>query len=974
MTLMNKFYENFVPPPEAPIYTPTDDEFKDPLAYIAKIKPCAEKFGIVKIKPPTGWSPPFAIDVKNFRFTPRLQKLNELEALSRIRLNFLDSLARFWLLQGIPMRTPVVDNKFVDLFQLRRIVKEFGGFDACCSQRRWSEIAKQLGAKPARGLVFRDHYDKIIAPYELHETGLAAEYAKGGKLAVKLNSKMRSTCPLRKRNRMMHCIKEVEELKNEILEVPSPDPPSPNRKKSRELKNLQFFGDPGPKSLTPEKVVKNEYLDPEDPKPKHEQAIDLVLCKFCQKGDDESHLLLCDTCDHSFHTYCLLPPLNSVPKGDWRCPKCITEEVKKPPAAYGFSQAERVYTLHSFGEMADRFKSAYFNMPAHHFRMLESKKIFDAERPEDKETTEGIKPEALVPCATVEKEFWRLVNSSDSEGLTVEYGADLLTSDVGSGFPRASDKNLDEESHLYAQSPWNLNNLPVLSNSVLSHITVDISGMKVPWVYVGMGEPKTWYAVSGLEAEQFETIMKDIAPELFQTQPDLLHHLVTMANPRLLMEKGLRISTTNQCAGEFVVTFPRAYHAGFNQGYNFAEAVNFCPPDWLNMGRRCVDNYSDLCRICVFSHDELIVTVANACQNLQTQVASAARDDFLVMLQNDKNFRRDLARRGYLCCCDNDIKKEERNVEETKILKEKIIFETIPDEERQCLSCATTCFLSAVSYRFTDEELQLMLAKFNKRLDDFDQWTINVKTALQAKGDDRLCNVIYFLLLFYFTLFEDFKQLALEAEQNSYPFNDLRKSIKNSLKQMQKCSTVADQLLAQKIHSIKSGASSTKFNYSRKLRLEEVEAFVKNLDKLCCRLKQADDINNFINRIYDFKSKCSNILDELNQSCSKTDENNSIDVCEESCVRDRLQEIYNDALDFDLQLPEIPKIKTAVAHFANACSCFSNVAKLPLATSNSSYRPENGSDGQDTKWRSDSGDVEIVKRFKAQEPCPTDLG
>lgn len=43
-----------------------------------------------------------------------------------------------------------------------------------------------------------------------------------------------------------------------------------------------------------------------------------------------------------------------------------------------------------------------------------------------------------------------------------------------------------------------------------------------------------------------------------------------------------QIVRTNQHAGEFIITFPRAYHAGFNQGYNFAEAVNFAPADWVS--------------------------------------------------------------------------------------------------------------------------------------------------------------------------------------------------------------------------------------------------------------------------------------------------------------------------------------------------------------------------------------------------------
>ena len=102
-------------------------------------------------------------------------------------------------------------------------------------------------------------------------------------------------------------------------------------------------------------------------------------------------------------------------------------------------------------------------------------------------------------------------------------------------------------------------------------------------VFVRRGEPKTWYGIPSHAAEQFESVMKDAAPELFEAQPDLLHHLVTILNPNTLMKADVPIVRTNQYAGEFVVTFPRAYHAGFNQGYNFAEAVNFCPADWVRL-------------------------------------------------------------------------------------------------------------------------------------------------------------------------------------------------------------------------------------------------------------------------------------------------------------------------------------------------------------------------------------------------------
>jgi hypothetical protein len=41
------------------------------------------------------------------------------------------------------------------------------------------------------------------------------------------------------------------------------------------------------------------------------------------------------------------------------------QECNKPREAFGFEQAVREYTLQSFGEMADNFKSDYFNMPVH---------------------------------------------------------------------------------------------------------------------------------------------------------------------------------------------------------------------------------------------------------------------------------------------------------------------------------------------------------------------------------------------------------------------------------------------------------------------------------------------------------------------------------------------------------------------------------------------------------------------------------
>ncbi|XP_062861932.1 bromodomain adjacent to zinc finger domain protein 2B isoform X2 [Trichomycterus rosablanca] len=61
-----------------------------------------------------------------------------------------------------------------------------------------------------------------------------------------------------------------------------------------------------------------------------ERSIMKVYCQFCQKGDNEELLLLCDVCDKGCHTYCHKPQISTIPEGDWYCPSCIAKASDSP--------------------------------------------------------------------------------------------------------------------------------------------------------------------------------------------------------------------------------------------------------------------------------------------------------------------------------------------------------------------------------------------------------------------------------------------------------------------------------------------------------------------------------------------------------------------------------------------------------------------------------------------------------------------
>ena len=60
--------------------------------------------------------------------------------------------------------------------------------------------------------------------------------------------------------------------------------------------------------------------------------------------------------------------------------------------------------------------------------------------------------------------------------------------------------------------------------------------------------------------------MHDALPHLFEAAPDLLYQLVTMLSPSQLQERGVPVHRLVHKEGSFVITFPNAYHAGFNTG------------------------------------------------------------------------------------------------------------------------------------------------------------------------------------------------------------------------------------------------------------------------------------------------------------------------------------------------------------------------------------------------------------------------
>nr|XP_003472888.2 lysine-specific demethylase 4D-like [Cavia porcellus] len=154
---------------------------------------------------------------------------------------------------------------------------------------------------------------------------------------------------------------------------------------------------------------------------------------------------------------------------------------------------------------------------------------------------------------------------------------------------------------------WNLGHLGTILDLLEEECGVVIQGVNTPYLYFGMwkttfawhtedmdlysinylhfGEPKTWYAVPPEHGQRLERLARELFPGSSRVCRAFLRHKVALISPTVLRNNGIPFNCMTQEAGEFMVTFPYSYHAGFNHGFNCAEAINFATPRWIDYGK-----------------------------------------------------------------------------------------------------------------------------------------------------------------------------------------------------------------------------------------------------------------------------------------------------------------------------------------------------------------------------------------------------
>lgn len=103
----------------------------------------------------------------------------------------------------------------------------------------------------------------------------------------------------------------------------------------------------------------------------------------------------------------------------------------------------------------------------------------------------------------------------------------------------------------------------------VSHVSYHFTSIN----YHHCGASKTWYGIPGSAASDFEKVVREhvhdheiLSGEGESAAFDILLGKTTIFPPNILLHHDIPVYRAVQKPGEFVVTFPRAYHSGFSHG------------------------------------------------------------------------------------------------------------------------------------------------------------------------------------------------------------------------------------------------------------------------------------------------------------------------------------------------------------------------------------------------------------------------
>lgn len=248
----------------------------------------------------------------------------------------------------------------------------------------------------------------------------------------------------------------------------------------------------------------------------------------------------------------------------------------------------------------------------------------------------------------IETLYWK---ASLDKPMTVEYANDM----PGSAFGQLKREIGDTREMVVGDTAWNMRGVSRAKGSLLRFMKEEIHGVTSPMVYVAMmfswfawhvedhdlhslnylhmGASKTWYGVPREAAVAFEEVIRvqgyggEINPLVTFTT---LGEKTTVMSPEVLNNAGIPCCRLVQNAGEFVVTFPRAYHSGFSHGYNIGEAANIATPEWLRVAKEAAIRRASINCPPMVSHFQLLYDLAlSLCSRIPQSIPNEPRSSRL---------------------------------------------------------------------------------------------------------------------------------------------------------------------------------------------------------------------------------------------------------------------------------------------------------------------------------------------------------